>query len=245
MEFAPGVWTHVRIVLQGRRSALFIGDLAKPVLVVPRLGHEPRAGGIALGAYTPPGTSGAGPVARFANVSVRPGAGVIDAPDPEASAPGAGIVRVWEVGRAFLPSRETVAAIPAAGLSGEFRRLEALPGGLLELHRLVRMPEGSQEAGAVARLRVRAAAAAVRAFDLGFSDRVTVFLNGRPVFSGNAAYSFDRPRRDGVIGYDQARVWLPLAAGANELTVVVSDGFGGWGLMGRFPDPEGLEWEPR
>ena len=88
----------------------------------------------------------------------------------------------------------------------------------------------------MARIHVRAAEAGTYAFDLGFSDIATVFLNGRPLVRGNASYSFDAPRRDGVIGFDQARVYLPLAAGDNELSVLVSDTFGGWGVMGRFVD---------
>jgi hypothetical protein len=36
-----------------------------------------------------------------------------------------------------------------------------------------------------------------------------------------------------------------LTAGDNELAVIVADAFGGWGLMGRFPDPAGLELSPR
>jgi hypothetical protein len=92
---------------------------------------------------------------------------------------------------------------------------------------------------------VRCARAEIRAFDLGFSDRVTVFLNGRPLFSGDASYSFDAPRRDGLIGYDQARLYLPLEKGDNELALAVADSFGGWGPMGRFPEPAGLEVEAR
>ena len=38
-----------------------------------------------------------------------------------------------------------------------------------------------------------------------------------------------------------ATLYLPLEAGTNRLEVVVADGFGGWGLMGRFRDPAGLE----
>jgi hypothetical protein len=117
--------------------------------------------------------------------------------------------------------------------------------GLLELHRHVAMPANSRAAAAVARIHLRAAQAGPRALDLGFSDRAAVFLNGRPVFEGEASYSFDKPRREGLIGYDQARLWLPLQAGDNELAVVVSDSFGGWGLMGRFADPAGLEVEAR
>jgi hypothetical protein len=80
--------------------------------------------------------------------------------------------------------------------------------------------------------------------ELGFSDRVTVFLDGRPLYAGEASYSFDNPRREGLIEFGQARLWLPLKAGDNDLQLLVSDSFGGWGLMGRFPDGSGLEVDP-
>jgi hypothetical protein len=65
-------------------------------------------------------------------------------------------------------------------------------------------------------------------------------VNGTPVFTGDASYSFDRPRREGLIGYDQARLYLALQEGENELAVSVSDSFGGWGLMARFVGATGL-----
>ena len=65
------------------------------------------------------------------------------------------------------------------------------------------------------------------------------FVNGTPLFRGEASYSFDRPRREGLIGFDQARLYLPLKADDNELAVIVTDSFGGWGLMGRFVDEKG------
>ena len=74
---------------------------------------------------------------------------------------------------------------------------------------------------------------------------MTVFLNGRPLFAGEASYSFDNPRREGLIELNQARVWLPLTAGDNELQILVSDTFGGWGLMGRLVDASGVEVDPR
>jgi hypothetical protein len=92
----------------------------------------------------------------------------------------------------------------------------------------------------VARTTVRATRAGVYALDLGFSDIATVFLNGTPVFTGDASDSFDRPRREGLIGLDQARLHLALKEGENELAIVVSDSFGGWGLMARFVGAAGL-----
>ena len=73
IEFEPDAWTRVRVVLEDRRAALYVGDMTKPALFVPRLAHEPRAGHIALRGFLPPGTPGTGPIARFANVSVQPG----------------------------------------------------------------------------------------------------------------------------------------------------------------------------
>jgi hypothetical protein len=244
IEFDPGAWTHVRVVLEGRRAALFIGDMSKPALLVPRLAHEPRAGHIALRGFLPPGTPGQGPIARFANVSVQPGVIASPLPAPTGAAtPPAGVVPAWSVSPAFVPKASDEASLPALGAPGAFRRIQAEPSGLVELHRFVPLPEGSRDAAAVARLQIRAEREGIYAFELGFSDEATVFVNGRPVFRGEASYSYDVPRREGLIGFDQARLWLPLKAGDNELAVLVSDSFGGWGLMGRFPDPRSLRVE--
>ena len=242
--FEAGAWTHVRLVAQGRSAAVFIGDMTAPAMVVPRLAREPRAGYIALGGFLPRGVPGSGPIARFANVIVTPGHVPFDftqarADAMQAAGAEAGVIRQWEVSTAFAPPAESAAGTmpepPAA-----FQTVDAEAGGLVPLHRHVRMPEGANAAAAVARVRVRATQAGAYAFDLGFSDIATVFVNGTPVFRGDASYSFDRPRREGLIGFDQARLYLPLKAGDNELAIVVSDSFGGWGLMGRFVDGAGL-----
>jgi hypothetical protein len=258
VAFEPAAWTPVRLVLQGHKAALFVGDLVKPALLIPRLARASAPGYLALRAFAPPG-SGAGPVARFANVRIEPGASPFDfssargdvAPDqaaPSGTASGLvqpGSVRAWSVSRAFaIPRDAAVPALPDAAVLGEFRRVEALPSGLVELHRHVKLPSAdSREAAAVARVRVRAAVAGVRRLELGFSDVATVFLNGRPLFRGDARYSFDNPRQEGLIHYGQASVFLPLEQADNELAVLVSDSFGGWGLMGRFADASGLEVE--
>jgi hypothetical protein len=260
LAFEPGVWTHVRVVLKGRRAALFVGADAKPVMVS-RLAREPRAGAIAFGSFVPRGTPGTDVPARFSNVSVRADAGgYVFPPEPPEKAADPGVIRAWSVSRAFAPKEPPPDALPAAATTGELQRVEASASGLVELHRYVRLPEpgaepaaagamalpaGRQEAAAVARVKVRAAEAGRRRLDLGYSDRVTVFLNGRPLYQGDASYSFDTPRREGLIGYDQASLFLPLDKGDNELAVLVSDSFGGWGLMARFADPSGLTVEAR
>jgi hypothetical protein len=256
VAFEPGAWTHVRLVLSGEKAAVFVGDLGKPALVIPRLARTAASGYLALRAFTPPG-SGSGPVARFANVSIQPGASPFDFSSgkrddaPDQAAPSTpltgprppGSVRTWSVSRAFaVPKDLAVPALPAPDVLGEFERVEAEPNGLVELHRYVKLPAAdSREAAAVARVRVRADAAGLRRLDLGFSDVATVFLNGRPLFRADAHYSYDNPRQEGLIHFGQATVFLPLEKGDNDLAVLVSDEFGGWGLMGRFADTSGLE----
>lgn len=260
VAFEPGAWTPVRVVLAGDKAALFVSDMAKPALVVPRLARAPRAGYLALRGFAPPG-SGSGPVARFANVRITPGTPAFDfasartavAADQAAPAAGAGVplpgaIRAWSVSRAFAIPKDTpgAPALPGPDLLGEWTRVEAEPSGLVALHRHVRLPSPqTRDVAGVARVRVRAATAGLRRFELGFSDVATVFLNGRPIFQADAHYSFDNPRQEGLVHYGQASVFLPLEQGDNELSVLVSDSFGGWGLMGRFADPSGLEVEAR
>jgi hypothetical protein len=245
VRFEPGAWTPVRVVLSGRRMALFVGDLAKPAVVTTRLAREPRPGYLALRGFLPPGSPGRDVVARFANVRVTAGPPAFDFASAEAPplAEEKGRVRAWSVaGPIPEPPADGVPDPPTAGLA--FREVEADPTGLVELHRHVRVPAGTTQATAVARIRVTAERAGPRVFDLGWSDRATVFVNGRGIFRGEASYSF-AGRREGLIGYDQARLYLPLSAGANEVVVVVSDSFGGMGIMGRFPDGGGLVVEAR
>ena len=52
------------------------------------------------------------------------------------------------------------------------------------------------------------------------------------------------PRQEGLIHLDQASVYLPLKEGENDVQLVVSEVFGGWGLMAQFDDPTGLVIEP-
>jgi hypothetical protein len=258
VAFEPGAWAKVRLVLSGQKAALFVGDLAKPALVVPRLARAAAPGYIALRAFAPPGT-GSGPVARFANVRIQDGAVPFDfapgrggvaadqaAPPTAAEIVHPGSVRAWAVSRSFAaPKDVALPALPGAEVLGPLQTVEAEPSGLVELHRYVKLPSpDARDTAAVARLRVRAAAAGPRRLDLGFSDVATVFLNGRALYRGDQHYSYDNPRQEGLIHYGQASVFLPLERGDNDLAILVSDDFGGWGLMGRFPDASGLEIAP-
>ena len=240
----PGVWTRLRVVL-GSRAAVFLRDTVTPILVV-RLARDPRAGYISLSSFLPANTPGSGAVAWFSNVVVRSDVAYAfrDAPDPPLPS---GVVTRWSMGRAFLPATLEPTTVDPSWTT-TMQTVSTEPNGMVELNRWIEMPAGLEKSatgdvGTVARVRVVAERAGTRRIQLGFSDAVTVFLNGQPLFHGDASYLFLQ-RRDGVIGFDQATVFLPLKAGENELSLVVTDHFGGWGLMARFPDAGGLTVHP-
>jgi hypothetical protein len=242
----PGVWTRLRIVLAGRRAAFFLGDTVTPALVV-RLAREPQPGYLSLAAFVQAGTPGSGPIAWFSNLQVRTGEPPFRFPvDSEPPLPS-GVVRHWSVGQAFLPSVLEPASLDPAWTT-RMQRVSIEPNGMVALNRWIAMPAGldssrTGDVAVMARLRVSAVRAGIVPLQLGFSDAATVFLNDQPLFHGDDSYTFVR-RRDGLIGLDQATVYLPMRAGLNDLSIVVRDRFGGWGLMGRFPDATGLTISP-
>jgi len=74
----------------------------------------------------------------------------------------------------------------------------------------------------------------------GYSDPVRAYFNDRLVYSGDNGYQTRDYRYLGTIGlFDE--VWLPLERGDNELWFAVSEDFGGWGIVCRLQDLDGVE----
>jgi hypothetical protein len=222
-------WVHLKIVLRGERAAIFVGEVKEPQLLVRRLARPKASGYLALRSFVPEG--GAEPATSFANVVVRPGAmDYVFAETGDEPPLPAGIVREWLVSDPFVTPDGPIAELPA---SSGWRKLATEPSGLLVLLRHVGRPKRGERATVLAKLTLEGDREERVPLRLGYSDEVTVFLNGAPLFTADDSYSYDRPRREGLIGLDQATVYLPLRAGENELVLAVTDVFGGWGLMGR------------
>jgi sugar lactone lactonase YvrE len=76
---------------------------------------------------------------------------------------------------------------------------------------------------------------------LGYSDVVSVFLNGRLVFAGDSSYQSRDPSFLGVVGFFDT-VALPLRKGQNEVLISLAEIAGGWGFMAR--DGEAIQQAP-
>lgn len=231
MEIPADRWVRVRIAVQGRRVEVSLDGRAP--IVFPELMRASVSGPVALASSAAP--------AWFANVSIRPGA------DPEFEG-GAGAdpmempdgsVYAFAVSDAFAEALiDGVVELP-----DELRRmsswvnLEVEANGVANLARVrLRMPE---ENTVFAALTLTSDRARTLPIDLGFSDRVRVFLNGRQIYHGRDEFSSRDYRFLGTMG-DFDTVFLPLEAGDNDLRLAISENFGGWGVSVRIADETGV-----
>jgi hypothetical protein len=243
-DFPRNEWIHIKIAVSGTRAAVFVGDVAKPQLVVPRLARDAVAGGIALRSFLPGGKPEGVYPTSFANVVVRPGKADYDFPpiETEASASAStdkdkDTVPEWLVSEPYATPDGAVTELPSGWNASRWRAISAERSGLVVIGKTFARPKENERATVLAKLTLTSDLDRRVPLHLGYSDEVTVFLNGAPLFTADDSYSFDLPRREGLIEPDQAIVYLPLQAGANELVLAVTDVFGGWGLMGRLAAP--------
>jgi hypothetical protein len=73
---------------------------------------------------------------------------------------------------------------------------------------------------------------------IGYSDDVSVFVNGKILYRGRSAQSFRDPGFLGIVNPENDAIFIPLRKGRNELMLAVSELGGGWGFICRLTDPE-------
>jgi hypothetical protein len=80
----------------------------------------------------------------------------------------------------------------------------------------------------------------VKKLYIGYSDDVSVFLNGKILFRGRSAQNFRDPGFLGIVNPENDAIYLPLKKGSNELMLAVSELGGGWGYICRLVNLEDL-----
>jgi hypothetical protein len=76
----------------------------------------------------------------------------------------------------------------------------------------------------------------VKRLNIGYSDDVSVFLNGEILYRGRSAQNYRDPDFLGIMNLNNDAVYLPLRKGHNELVLAVSEIGGGWGFICRLED---------
>lgn len=218
-----GEWLTLKIEVQGTQARVFLGAAAQPVLEIFELQRGKSVGGIGLMA----GMDGA---AFFSNFRYRQEPGLRFTPvQPADVIPG--MIRNWEISQPFRYSQIDMEQYPVATMLErlQWRPIVGGAGGIVDFSRQLRRQAAEPET-VLARTVIHADAAGVKKYNFGYSDLVTVFLNGQTIFSGNSAYRSRESSFLGVVGSADS-LYLPLRQGDNELLLMVAEVMGGWGFL--------------
>jgi sugar lactone lactonase YvrE len=221
-------WVHLKLEVQGTRARVFVGNADRPTLIVNDLRRGVSKGVIGL-------VCNRDKRAYFSNFSYRLDDSLDFGAAPLADAPP-GIVGEWMISQPFKMSEVDMERSPAAqGITDiEWRQVTSEPSGLVDIARYVEK-SGAEPPCVFAKTTLSADRAKLQKLRLGYSDIVSVFLNGKMLFGGNSSYRFRDPSFLGIVGYFDA-VYLPLKKGGNELLLMVAETFGGWGFMCQLGD---------
>lgn len=250
-----GRWFRVKVEVAGCAARVFLNGASEPCLVVDRLRHGVSRGTVGL--WTPPDGS-----ACASNFSWKTADELRIEPPPPADPPP-GVIREWQLSRAFPFLQVDPEKTPdEQGLKDlGWTDMTAEPDGLVDVARF--RPRSGEPDCVLARTILRAERDEVRKLNFGYSDAVSVFLNGRILFSGDSSYTSRDASFLGIVGL-QDSVYLPLKKGENELLLLVAENMGGWGfkaqdgsavfaapgvsreweVRGPFRIPESAAWDP-
>ncbi len=237
-------WFHMRLEVTGAQAKLYMKDMNKPVLVMDDLKSGVQKGQIAL--YDLTGET------YFTNFQVRT---TPDIPWERHLPPmGPGVLTKWSISPEYdALKRNLEAPLSAAESSAiQWQDVEAEPPGFVVLQRYRVAPHPrvtfqqdfskrlDPQPGMkmlYARTNIDSDRDQVKKLEIGYSDDVSVFLNGKILYRGRSAQAFRDPRFLGIVNPENDAVYLPLKKGKNELMLAVSELGGGWGFICRLTDP--------
>ncbi|TAE32037.1 MAG: hypothetical protein EAZ91_06185 [Cytophagales bacterium] len=228
-------WNHLKYVVSGSQMLVYVNDMQRPVLEIPRLEGNIKQGGLAF--------DGTGYVA---NLVIRPNE-TEELParegfDPTAHDPR--YLRQWQVSQSIpFPAGQDlfVGNLPKTDIA--FQPIQAERRGLVNLSRLYGPTPRDNRRMVWLKVKVKAITDQTRKVSLGFSDEVWVFLNQQPAYIDKNIYRVSPTMRkvpDGRISIENGSFDIALKAGENELLIGLSNDFWGWGLIARLDSMEGI-----
>ena len=228
-----GEKNHFKLVVSGRQMLVYLND-SNPTLVIPRLEGNSTKGGLAFEGKV-----------YISNLVIRPN-------ETEGLSPKEGwdptyndtrYIRNWKVSQPSpLPKGRELFSEELPVKETAWQNITAERRGFINLTRVY----GRSESRRVAWLKVnlKTQAEQKRQIDLGFSDEVWVFLNGRMTYVDKNLYLQGmRKKPDGRISTENCSFELNLKAGDNELLIGIANDFYGWGIIARMDTLEGITLE--
>lgn len=232
IEYPFERWAHVKLLVKNDKAELYFDNKSEPAAVINKLLQEQKAG--AIGIYSNISAM------RFANFSYTQTDDVVLKKNEAAlNIIPANSIMQWQVSNPFkedvLKNMNQLDATFVNKLS--WKKLAIENGGFANLARLSPVTDSNT---VLAKITVISDKDQVRKLDFGYSDRVKAFCNGQAIYSGNNSFRTRDYRYLGTIGYFDA-IYLPLKKGENTIILAVSETFGGWGVMGKWENMDGIQ----
>ena len=245
VDIPKDVWFHLRLEVVGAQAKLYVKDMEKPALVMNDLKSGVQKGQVALWVLT-----GA---TYFSNIEIRTTAGA--AWERHFPPMPAGTLTKWSLSPSYDALQRNLERPLSQSESDaiKWQDVEAEAPGLVALYRYREAPHplvtfatdfskrlDPQPGMKVlyARTNIDSDRDQMKKLYLGYSDDVSVFLNGKILFRGRSAQNFRDPGFLGIVNPEDDAVYLPLKKGSNELVLAVSELGGGWGFICRLADLE-------
>lgn len=245
VDIPKDVWFHMRVIVAGAQAQLYVKDMDKPALVINDLKSGVQKGRVALAVLT-----GA---TYFSNFEVRE----TPASPWERRYPltPSGTLTKWSLSPSYdALERDLERPLsPSESAEIKWQDVDAEPPGLVNINRYRESPHprvtfandfskrlDSQPGMKVvyARTNIVAERDQIKKLYLGYSDDVSVFLNGKILYRGRSAQYFRDPGFLGTVNPENDAIYIPLKKGRNELMLAVSELGGGWGFICRLADSE-------
>jgi len=243
VDIPKDVWFHLRLEIAGAQAKLYIKDMDKPALEMTDLKSGIQKGQVAILNLT-----GATYVSNF-EVRTTP-----DAPwEHHLPAMPANTLTTWSLSPSYdaLARNLELPLSPSESAGIHWQDVEAEPPGFVVVNRYREAPQINvtfredfskrlePQPGmklVYARTSIESDRDQVKKLEIGYSDDVSVFLNGKILYRGRSAQNFRDPRFLGIINPENDAVYLPLKKGSNELLLALSELGGGWGFICRLVD---------
>lgn len=230
-------WTHVKIVVNQDKAQVYL-DYAEDPQLSWHLFHQVKPGDIIF-------TGGNRSGMHLANIQVDQSQSELKKFKPVKRKPIENLIDKWEISDKFdekllgnpkeldnlISKRKWIGNIEveegtAANISRKVMRRNSIPGNTV-----------------FAKTVINSQKAALKLFEFGYSDRVVVILNGKPIYRGTNGFRTRDYRYLGTVGLFDA-VYLNLEKGKNTLLLAVSEDFGGWLVTGKIEDQNGIKFVP-
>ena len=238
-------WFHMRLAVAGAQAKLYLKDMDKPALVMDDLKSGTQKGQVAL--YDLTGET------YFSNFEVRTTPDVPWQRHLPSMPPGT--LTQWRISPSYdALARNLEMPLPPAEIATiKWQDVEAEPPGFVVLYRYREAPHPrvtfqtdfstrlQPQPGMkvlYARTTIDSDRDQTKRLEIGYSDDVSVFLNGQILYRGRSAQGFRDPRFLGIVNPENDAVYLSLKKGKNELMLAVSELGGGWGFICRLTDLE-------